>query len=154
MAVFVDRTIIPRARDAVFQFLIQVRNLERITAGELGLSFVSAPERLVRGAVIEFRIQGLGMVQRAVHEVVEFDPPVRFVERQVQGPMRFWVHEHLFHEEEGRTVVEDRIEFQPPGGMLGLLATESRILESLEEGFFSRNRTLLRLIEAEVAVDR
>ncbi|MBX3437872.1 MAG: hypothetical protein KF861_10310 [Planctomycetaceae bacterium] len=146
MALFEDRFVVEHPPDAVFDFFSVTRNHERMSAGQLGLVFLSAPERFQQGSQLEFQIQGLGQVQAAVHEIIEFERPHRYIERQVKGPMKAWLHEHHFLEEDGATVVIDRVEFEPPGGLLGFLATESRILESLEEGIYSRNLALQRLL--------
>ena len=43
------------------------------------------------------------------------------------------MHEHLVEEAPaGEVVAIDRIEFEPPGGMLGFLITKRRILDELE----------------------
>ncbi len=40
----------------------------------------------------------------------------------------------------------DIIDFEPPGGLLGFIATPERITSSLEDGFFARQQQLERLI--------
>lgn len=147
MPVFEDHTSITCPRGQVFEFLIQPANVEDISSPDLGLAIITAPDRLALGAVIEFAVQGFGQFQTAAHEIAEFDPPHRYVERQVKGAMKSWVHEHLFESDGERTIVIDRIRFEPPGGVLGLLATEDRILQTLEEGFFHRNAELKRQLE-------
>lgn len=151
MARFEDRVELDHPLDAVFDFFSITRNHEKMSAGQLGLVFTDAPERFEQGARLEFQIQGLGQIQKAIHQIVEFERPHRYLEEQIKGPMKAWRHEHLFVVENGRTVVIDQIDFEPPGGLLGFLATESRILESLEEGFYSRNQTLKRLLESGTA---
>ena len=70
--------------------------------------------------------------------MTEWDEPRRFVERQVEGPMGTWEHEHLFEPSPRGVIVVDRIEFAPPNGMLGLIVNERKIRDSLEEGFEHR----------------
>ena len=148
MASFEDRVVVEHPLEGVFDFFSVTRNHEKMSEAQLGLVFTSAPEQFEQGSRLEFNIQGLGQVQSAVHEIIEFERPHKYIEQQITGPMRAWRHEHLFVVENDRTVVIDRIEFEPPGGLLGLLATESRILESLEAGIYSRNLTLKRLLES------
>jgi ligand-binding SRPBCC domain-containing protein len=147
MAVFEDRVAVPHSLVEVFDFFSVPRNHEKMAAGHIGLVFTAAPERLAKGSRLEFQIQGFGPVQSAVHEIIEFERPHRYLELQVKGPMRAWRHEHLFVVEGENTVVIDRVEFEPPGGLLGLLATESRILRSLEEGIYSRNLLMQRMLQ-------
>jgi ligand-binding SRPBCC domain-containing protein len=58
------------------------------------------------------------------------------------------VHAHtLAQDEDGTVLVTDRIEFEPPGGMLGFLLTADRLKASLEQGLTHRHRELKRLLE-------
>jgi ligand-binding SRPBCC domain-containing protein len=41
-----------------------------------------------------------------------------FVDEQIRGPFRSWVHRHEFEAVDGRTKLTDRIEYQLPGGTL------------------------------------
>lgn len=147
MALFEDRITVDRPVEVVFDFLTTSANIEQVSAADLGLTFLDVPEKYHRGAVVKFQIMGMGQVQTAVHEIVEFDAPQRFVERQIEGVLNLWEHEHIFESDGGRTHIIDRITFEPPGGLLGLLATEEKITEQLEDGFFSRNRLVKQLLE-------
>jgi ligand-binding SRPBCC domain-containing protein len=151
MALFEDRITVARPVEFVFDFLTTSSNIEKVSQADLGLTFLEAPEKYHQGAVIKFQIMGMGQVRTAVHEVIEFDSPERFVERQIEGALKLWVHEHLFESDGQQTHIVDRITFEPPGGLLGLLATEDRILDQLEQGFFSRNRQIKRLLEQDAS---
>ena len=152
MATFEDQITIERPRPIVFDFLTTSVNIERVSAADMGLTFLDAPDKYHQGAVVKFQIMGLGQLQTATHEVTEFDAPHRFSEQMIEGAMKHWVHEHIFEDDGDSTHVIDRITFEPPGGLLGFIATEDRILESLENGFFSRNRTTKKLLEEDVDV--
>lgn len=147
MALFEDRITVERPVEAVFDFLTTSANIEKVSAADLGLTFLEAPEQYHHGAVVKFQIMGMGQVRTSVHEVTEFDRPGRFVERQIEGSLQLWVHEHLFEADGEGTQVIDRITFEPPGGLLGFIATEAKIMESLEDGFFSRNRLVKQMLE-------
>lgn len=147
MAVFEDRITVARPVEVVFDFLTTAASIEKVSAADLGLTFVDAPEKYHQGAVVKFQIMGMGQVRTAVHEVTDFEEPTRFVERQIEGVLKLWVHEHLFEADGDTTHVVDRITFEPPGGLLGFIATEDKILDQLEEGFFSRNRLVKRMLE-------
>lgn len=132
-------------RDA-FEFLIQPANIKLISPAGMGLFFVKAPERLCLGAQMHFKVQAYGVVREAVHEVTEFAVSERFVEQQISGPMKQWIHEHLFEESSDGVVITDRIQFEPPGGVVGLVINKSRILDNLEEGFDHRHSRLEKLL--------
>lgn len=132
-------------RDA-FEFLIQPANIKLISPATMGLFFVKAPERLSLGAEMHFKVQAYGVVREAVHVVTEFFASERFVEQQIDGPMKQWIHEHIFEEADNGVLVTDRIRFEPPGGVVGLVINKGRILDNLEEGFDHRHSRLEKLL--------
>ena len=134
--------------ETAFDFLVQPENILKILPPESGVNYINVPQRLELGSLIEFELTGIGPVQRIIHEIVEFDQPNSFTERQVKGPLKSFEHWHVVEEDvNGEIRVIDRVEFAPPGGLAGFLVTESRILETLQHGFEYRHRELKRILE-------
>ncbi len=142
MAVFEASVELACSPEAVFEFLAQPENIRLITPSSVMLVFDAAPQRLSLGARMEFRVQAYGVVRSAVHDVTVWDEPRKFVERQVEGPLGSWEHEHLFEPTLTGTCVTDRITFVPPSGILGLLINERKIREALDDGFGHRHHEL------------
>ena len=142
MAVFEASVDLACSLAEVFDFLAQPENIRQITPSSVMLVFDAAPLRLSLGARMSFRVQAYGVVRSAVHEITAWDQPRKFVERQVEGPLSSWEHEHLFEEIPNGVRVTDRITFAPPSGMLGLLVNERKIRESLDDGFGHRHQEL------------
>ncbi|MDA0586695.1 MAG: SRPBCC family protein [Planctomycetota bacterium] len=147
METFEARLTLPCNAEVAFDFLAHPENIKRISPPDMGLFFLEAPKRLSLGARMQFKVQAFGVAREAIHEITQFDEPGSFTEQQVKGPLGHWVHEHLFEpDDEGAVTIIDRIEFQPPGGVVGLLVNADRILESLEEGFDHRHDQLEKLL--------
>lgn len=138
MALFEASVELCCSPSAAFEFLIQPANIRLISPPSVMLEFDAAPDRLQLHSRMEFRVQAFGVVRSVIHGITSFEPPHRFVEQQLEGPMQAWEHEHLFEPTPRGVKVTDRIHFAPPGGMLGLLINERKIRESLEEGFEHR----------------
>ena len=148
MAVFETSLVLNVTREQAFDFLIRPANHERISPPELGLRFVNPPDELALGTKFEFKLQAWGMVRSATHEIIRFERPLIYVERQIQGSLKSWQHEHRFEvNSAGQVVITDRIEFAPPGGLTGMLVTESKLRENLEDGFHYRHQQLKKLLE-------
>jgi ligand-binding SRPBCC domain-containing protein len=62
------------------------------------------------------RLHGIPIRWQSVISV--WEPPFRFVDEQVRGPYRSWLHEHTFEERDGGTLCRDRVEYDVPGGWL------------------------------------
>jgi ligand-binding SRPBCC domain-containing protein len=134
--------------EQVFDFLSRTESIEKIVPADLKLRLLQAPQEIRLGSRFEVEILGFGLPQKAAYEITEFTRPSRFVETQVKGPLARYVHEHLFSAQRDGTVqVTDRIAFDPPGGLLGLLITADSLRKSLEQGLAHRQRELKRLLE-------
>jgi ligand-binding SRPBCC domain-containing protein len=108
-----------RPLEEVFAFFSDARNLETITPPWLKFEIkTKGPVKMDRGTLIDYRLRLHGIHISWQSKIEVWDPPVRFVDIQVHGPYRFWRHEHLFVEEDGRTHVFDHVKYAVPGGRL------------------------------------
>ena len=115
-------------------FLGRTGNLAQISDPDLELEILSAPAIVTLGSRIEFRVTAFGFKQRATHEYVTVED-LKIMEDQVEGPLRAWKHEQrieIITDKQCRLI--DRINFEPPGGMLGYLLTEAKVLTSIQSG--------------------
>jgi ligand-binding SRPBCC domain-containing protein len=150
MAHFETSVTLACPRERAFEFLLRPANVVLISPPEMGLNFTSAPEIVELGSRLEFKIQGFGQVQTFLHEITVLDPHRQISEKQVKGLFGRWVHDHVLEiDANGGVRVTDRIEFDPPGGLLGFLVTRNKILEHLEEGFEHRHEQMKRLLTDE-----
>jgi ligand-binding SRPBCC domain-containing protein len=148
MAIFEASIPVNVSAETVFDFIIRPTNLVLISPSAAAMELVKAPETFERGSRFEFNLGGFGPVQRITHEIIEFVAPTKYTEKAMKGPLPHWIHEHIIEPQgDANVLVIDRIEFEPPGGFIGFLVNEEKILESLQKGFEHRHRELKRLIE-------
>jgi ligand-binding SRPBCC domain-containing protein len=113
------RLWLPRGRAEVFPFFADAYNLEAITPPWLRFSVLTPPPIEMRaGTLIEYRLRLHGVPLRWRTEIAVWEPPVRFVDRQVAGPYETWEHEHLFRDAAGGAVMSDRVDYRIRGGRL------------------------------------
>ena len=147
MPQFETRITIPKTREEVFDFLIRTKNLLELIPPDSGMTVISVPEIIQCGSRLEFQANAFGQSLNMVHEVTELVAPTRITEVQLKGLFKKWVHVHLVEEEgPGRVAAIDRIEFEPPGGMLGFIVTPRRIIDQLESAFAHRHRQMRKLL--------
>jgi len=104
---------LPRPRPEVFAFFADARNLERITPAFLHFQVLAAgPIDMRAGALIDYRLRLRGLPIRWQSEITAWDPPRRFADLQRRGPYRQWDHTHTFEEEDGGTMVHDRVRYR------------------------------------------
>jgi uncharacterized protein (TIGR01777 family) len=77
-------------------------------------------------------------------EHVGFEAGRRFRDRQVEGPFAFWEHTHEVIADGAGSVLEDRIEYQLPGGQLGRRLGGAAVADRLSRVFAFRHRQLQR----------
>lgn len=116
---FHDELWLPAPRTEVFAFFADAQNLEKITPTWLNFSILTpAPITMQAGARIDYRLRIHGIPVRWKTEITTWEPPHRFVDSQLSGPYRQWIHTHTFEEKDGGTLCRDRVEYAVPGGAL------------------------------------
>ncbi len=112
-------TTIKRNISEVFSFFSKAENLNKITPPELGFEITSKlPIRMEKGAIIDYKIFLNGIPFNWKTEITEWEPPFRFVDSQLKGPYKMWVHEHSFEDKGDFTLMKDKVEYISPGGFL------------------------------------
>ena len=112
------RQTLPVAREALFPFFTDARNLERITPPFLRFRVLTEGSIDMRvGTLIDYRIKLHSMPVRWRTEITGWEPPGGFRDEQRRGPYRLWRHTHWFTPtDDGGTLCEDRVEYRVPGG--------------------------------------
>lgn len=143
MPIFESRVELPASPEAVFDFISRPANLAAISPPEAGLVFTQAPEVLSEGAAMVCKLQAYGLVQELQQKITKFDPPRSFREELIKGPVKKYIHDYIVEPTPGGAVLINRIDFEPPGGLMGMMVTADRIMDQLEDGFAYR-RDLLK----------
>jgi ligand-binding SRPBCC domain-containing protein len=139
---------LPRPVDEVYRFFSRPENLQLITPSWLDFRSVDAPQALVAGSLIRYRLRWRWVPIRWTTEISEWNPPHGFVDREVSGPYALWNHEHWFAEYEGGTTMRDRVTYALPLGWAGRLAHAVVVQRDLETMFDFRSETMRRLFPA------
>ena len=133
---------VPRCLPEVFSFFATAENLERLTPPELGFRIRSEVPIVMRpGALIVYTIKLYGIPMNWLTEITRWNPPYAFEDSQLTGPYEKWVHSHRFVEDNGDTIIEDRVVYALPFGMLGRLA-HPLVKRQLKRIFDYRNAAL------------
>jgi ligand-binding SRPBCC domain-containing protein len=128
---------------AVFDFFRRPGNVTAVAPPELNLTLVEAPATVVLGTFIIIQARRWGLSQRIVTEVVELEEERIIVEEQRQGPFRSWRHERRFGAvAEKETEVSERINYETPGGMLGLFLKPAAVEAELLLAFTYRQERI------------
>ena len=110
---------LPRPVPRVFDFFSDAWNLDTLTPPWLHFRILTPrPIPLAFGTRIDYRLRWRGIPLLWTTEISAWEPPYRFVDRQVAGPYRQWVHEHTFEAQQGGTLLRDRVDYAVPGWLV------------------------------------
>jgi ligand-binding SRPBCC domain-containing protein len=146
MPVFEASHVLPRPVEEVFAFFRTPANLVKLSPPELHVRLVEAPALIELGSRVVLQGRRWGIPQRMVSEITALEAPSSFTDTQVEGPFGKWVHTHRFEAVPEGTRVSDRVEYEPPSGMLGLVVRAGMIERDLTWIFDYRTKRAAELL--------
>jgi ligand-binding SRPBCC domain-containing protein len=137
---------VPRGLQEVFSFFARAENLQVITPPWLSFSIISVtPAPIQQGSVIRYKLRFHGIPLGWTSEIVEWEPPHRFVDLQLRGPYKLWRHEHRFEAFAGGTRITDMVTLALPFGLLGNLAYKLKFRSDVQKIFAFRDAKIRQL---------
>jgi len=144
--VFRAAQFVPRALDEVFDFFSKAENLQQLTPPWLHFKILSVePSPVRKGTLIKYSLRWRILPISWTTEIIEWDPPHRFVDVQLKGPYQLWHHEHRFIVEAGGTRIIDEVQYKLPFGFLGSFAHSLKVKKDVETIFAYRTEVVQRL---------
>ena len=138
----------------VFKFHLQPKNISRVNPWWIRVVSLQSPEQIVEGAQIRLEVRSMGLPQTwevTVQEVKDFSgTPGRahILDVSQRGPFPFWRHLHEFWAApDGTTGLVDRVEFLPPGGLVGVLLLPF-IRKVFTKMFMARHEATRKIFES------
>lgn len=141
---FIRLTRIEAPADDVYAWHMRPGALQRLTPPWVRLEAPHLPPRIENGARTTLTVRWFLFRFRWELEHTDCIPGQEFTDVQVEGPFRVWKHRHAFENDGAACFVEDRVEYEVPGGAMGRALTEARIRAELERAFLYRHRVLAR----------
>ena len=106
---------LPLSPEKLFPFFANAANLDAITPPWLHFHIITPPPIVMsEGTLIDYRLRVHGFPLRWRTRINVWQPPNRFVDEQIRGPYRKWVHEHTFEASNGGTLARDVVRYAVP----------------------------------------
>ena len=116
-------TTLALSRERVFPVFAAATNLEQITPPELKFRVVTPlPIETREGALITYRLSLHGIPFKWLTRISVWNPPFEFVDEQLEGPYRQWIHRHTFTEAGEETRMQDVVDYALPFYPVGEIA--------------------------------
>jgi len=131
---------LPLPPERVFPFFADAENLDAITPPWLHFLIITPrPIEMRAGALIDYKLRVRGLPLRWRTLIKEWQPPHRFVDEQVRGPYRQWIHTHTFEPRSGGTLARDVVQYSVP---FDFIAHTLFVRRDIEKIFAFRQETL------------
>jgi len=131
----------------VFDFFADAGNLERITPPELNFHIITPqPIDIRQGTLIDYTLKMRGIPVKWRTEISVWEPPFRFVDQQLRGPYKQWIHRHTFTEVgPNETHMEDEVRYRLPLEPVGDIA-HFMVRRELEYIFDYRQKVVAEIL--------
>jgi ligand-binding SRPBCC domain-containing protein len=137
--IFRSNQLVPAPIDQVFDFFSRAENLQQLTPPWLHFRILSVDPKPVRkGTLIKYSLRWRIFPIRWTTEIIDWEPPYRFVDVQLKGPYKLWHHEHGFAPDGNGTRITDEVQYLLPFGILGSIAHILKVRKDVETIFAYR----------------
>jgi len=143
---------LPLPPTELFPFFADAANLDALTPPWLHFHIVTPPPIVLKaGALIDYRLRVHGLPLRWRTRINVWQPPHRFVDEQLRGPYRQWLHEHTLEARDGGTLTRDHVRYAVP---LDFLMHRLFVLPDIERIFRFRSEALQRRFPTSQAIPK
>jgi len=139
--------------DSAWKFFSDPGNLPVLTPPEMDFNVLTNLENvdeIYDGMLIDYTVKPLfGIKMRWQTRIAKVNKPEMFIDTQLKGPYKKWVHTHTFHQTESGILMKDHVLYKLPFGWIGNLANKMLIRKKLEYIFDYRRIVLEKLFKNE-----
>ncbi len=136
---------IPASIDEVWDFISSPSNLKKITPPHMGFEITNNMDgkKMYPGMIITYKVSPLLSIKLDwMTEITHVEEKKYFVDEQRIGPYKMWHHQHKIEPIPNGVLMVDIVTYQPPFGILGVLAQKLIIKNQLDEIFDFRYKAL------------
>ena len=139
-----SRTVLESPVAETFPFFSRPENLGLLTPASMQFVILRKPDVMAENAIIDYRIRVAGVPMRWRTRILRWQHNEGFVDMQEAGPYQLWYHEHTFRADGPHTVMDDRVYYTPPLGILGRIA-HALVIRHMLLGIFHYRQDVIRL---------
>jgi ligand-binding SRPBCC domain-containing protein len=137
---------IPVSLTEAWSFFSSPLNLAKITPKEMAFTVTSnttAATQMYPGMIITYKVSPLlGIKLDWMTEITQVQHEKYFIDEQRFGPYKFWHHQHHFLEIPGGVLMNDKLTYGMPLGILGQLANGIFVANKLQQIFSYRKQKI------------
>ncbi len=153
MKTLIYEQFIPASLDEVWSFFATPDNLNLITPGNMHFKTISdVPPKMYEGLIIRYRIKPMMNIPMTwVTRISALSEKEYFIDEQIKGPYKMWVHHHQFKVADKGVLMTDRITYKIGFGIFGTLLGILWVDRQVENIFRYRRNRVKSIFEKEIA---
>ena len=103
---------------------------------------------LKEGSIIELKISQLGIITNNWKLQIENLKPFNLItDKMISGPFKYWKHDHIFTEKNGKTLMTDSLNYELPFGFIGKIADKLFLNRMIRKQFEIRHMKTKDILE-------
>ncbi len=130
----------------IWDFISSPNNLKEITPDYMGFDIMNTQQsskKMYEGMIIGYKVSLLlGIKSTWITEITHIRNKEFFIDEQRVGPYTMWHHQHFISSIENGVLMTDIVSYQPPYGIIGVIANTLIIRSKLRQIFNYRTKSL------------
>lgn len=102
-----------------------------------------------KGETVTWKAKHFGITQTLTSEISEMNSPFMFEDIMLEGAFKSIRHQHLFEDENGKTIMKDIFIFESPFGIYGRLFNFLVLTNYMKRFLKARNQRIKEIAETE-----
>ena len=141
---FKDKQFLQTDIKTAWKYFSNPKNLPEITPDWLNFRIKSdIPENMHEGLIIKYKVSPLlNISSNWITEITHVKEPYFFVDEQIKGPYKMWIHQHTFEEKNGGIEMTDTVYYEIPFNFIGNILNSLLIKKKVKEIFNYRRAVL------------
>ncbi|MFZ1322599.1 MAG: SRPBCC family protein [Ignavibacteria bacterium] len=148
MNIFETSILIDSKIKDAFDFHSDTNNLVKISPDNIKVSIIKLDLPLKEGSIIELKISQFGIISNKWKLQIKNLKPFNLItDKMISGPFKYWEHDHIFTEENGKTLMTDSLKYELPFGIIGKLADKIFLKRMIKKQFEIRHWKTKEILE-------
>ncbi|MBS1518475.1 MAG: SRPBCC family protein [Bacteroidetes bacterium] len=148
MYIFEKSVLINCTIEKAFRFHSDTNNLAKISPDNIKVRIMQLDLPVKEGSHIILKIRQFGFLSTVWELVIKnYRENYLITDKLIKGPFKFWEHDHIFEDREGKTLMTDRLKYEIPFGIFGKAAHSIFIKSQIEEQFRLRHEKTKAVLE-------
>ncbi|MES2766349.1 MAG: SRPBCC family protein [Bacteroidota bacterium] len=133
--------------ESVFHFHNDPQNLLKISPPGINVK-IEHSEPTALGAKIILKVSQFGIIKMLWKmQFTEYEPPFRMTDEMLSGPFKTWIQRRELSFKNGKTFLNDSLDYELPFGFLGNIANALVVKYIIKNMFEYRQRKTKELLE-------